>query len=78
MFLLNIISLNYYAALRLLIFSLYGHQPEEARVRYLETRGALNSRSIQDIRQFLLVIQSVQLQNPQSSVSLQINHLATE
>ena len=57
----RIYHLNYYAVLRLLICSLSGHGPEEARVRYLETRGALNSRSIQGISHFLLVIQSVQL-----------------
>ena len=74
----HILSLNYYAVLCLLIFSLYIHQPEEARVHYLETRGALNSRSIQGISQFLLVIQSVQLRNPQSSVSFQINNLTAE
>ena len=62
MFLLRIYHLKYYAVLRLLIFSLSGHQPEEAWFRYLETRGALNSRSIQVTIQFLLVIQSVQLQ----------------
>ena len=73
-----ILELNYYAVLRLLIFSLSGHRPEEARVRNLETRGALKSRSIQGISQFLLVIQSVQLQNCQSPVSFQINHLTTE
>ena len=62
MFSPHIHYLNYYAVLSLLIFSLSGHQPEEAWVRYLETRGALNSRSIQGISQLLLMIQSVQLQ----------------
>ena len=62
MFSPRIHHLNYYAVLCLLICSLSGHQPEEARVRYLETRGALNSSSIQGMSQFLLVIQSVQLQ----------------
>ena len=57
-----ILELNYYAVPRLLICSLSGYQPEEAQVRYLETRGALNSRSIQGISQPLLMIQSVQLQ----------------
>ena len=78
MFLLHIISLNYYAVLGLLICSLSGHRTEEAQVRYLETRGALNIKSIQGISQFLLVIQSVQLQNLQSSISFQINHLTAE
>ena len=62
MFLPRIRYLNYYAVLRLLICSLSRHRPEEARVRHLETHGALNSRSIQGISQFWLVIQSVQLQ----------------
>ena len=70
--------MNCYSALSLLICLLSRHQPEEARVRYLETRGALNRRSIRGVIQFLLVIQSVQLQNPQSSVSFQRNHLTTE
>ena len=61
MFLPRIHHLNYYAVLRLLIFSLSKHRPEEARNRYLETRGAPNSKSIQGISQFLLVIQSVQM-----------------
>ena len=58
----RIYHLNCYAVPRLLIFSLSGHQPEKAQVRYLETCGALNSRSIQGISQLLLMIQSVQLQ----------------
>ena len=57
-----IMESNYYAVPRLLICSLSGYQPEEARVCYLETHGALNSRSIQGISQLLLMIQSVQLQ----------------
>ena len=61
MFLPRIRYLNCYAVLCLFIFSLSGHRPEEARVHYLDTSGALNSRSIQGISQFLLVIQSVQL-----------------
>ena len=78
MFWLHIISLNYYAVLRLLICSLSGHRPEEARVSYLETRGALNRKSIQGISQFLLVTQSVQLRNTQSYFPLEINHFTTE
>ena len=70
--------LNCYAALRLLIWLLSGHWPEEARVRYLETHGALNRKSIRGISQFLLVMQSVQPQNPQSPVSFQRNRLTTE
>ena len=62
MFLPRIHHLNYNAVVRLLICSLSGHRPEEARVRYLETRGALKSRSIQGISQFLVLIRSVQLQ----------------
>ena len=58
-------SLNWYEELHLLICSLSEHRPEEARVLYLEICGALNRRSIRGITQFLLVIQSVQLQNPQ-------------
>ena len=49
----HIYHLNYYAVLRLLICLLSGNRPEEARFRYLDTRGALNSRSIQGISQFL-------------------------
>ena len=64
--------------MRLLTCSLSGHQPKEAQVRYLESGGALNRKSIQGISQFLLVIQSVQLWNPQSSISYQRNHLTTE
>ena len=60
--LILILALNYYAVSRLLIFSLSVYRPEEARVRYLETRGALNSRSIHRISQLLLMIHSVQLQ----------------
>ena len=71
-------SLNFYAALRFFIWSLSGHRPENVRVRYLETRGALNRRLIWGISLFLLVIQSVQLLNTQSSVSFQRNHLTTE
>ena len=71
-------NVNCYAALRLLFFSLSGHQSEEARVRYLETCGAINPRSIQGISQFLLGIQSVQLRNPQSSVSFKIDHLTID
>ena len=36
--------LCYSAVLRLLIWSLSGHRPEEAQGRFLETHGALNSR----------------------------------
>ena len=57
-----ILELNYYAVPRLLIFSLSVYRPEEAQVCYLETRGVLNSRSIQGISELLLMIQSVQLQ----------------
>ena len=53
--LILILALNYYAVPRLLICSLSGYRPEELRVRYLETRGALNSRSIQGIIQILLM-----------------------
>ena len=70
--------LNCYAALCLLICSLYRHQPEEEQVCYLETRGALNRRSIHGIIPFLLVIQSVRLQNTQSSIFFQGNHVSTE
>ena len=77
-FLLHILSLNYHAVLRLLICLFFVNWPEEARVRYLETRGALNSRSIQGISQFFLVIQSVHIRNSSSSVSFQINHLTAE
>ena len=49
--LILILELNYYAVPRLLIFSLSRYRPEEARVRYLETRGALNIRSIKGISQ---------------------------
>ena len=52
-FVLNLIlALNYYAVPCLLICSLSGYQPEEARVRYLETCGALNSRSISVLANF--------------------------
>ena len=74
----NIKNLTFYEVLRLLIWSLSVHRPEEARFRYLETCGALNHRSIKGISQFLLVIQSVQIQNPRSSVSFQGDHLTTE
>ena len=57
--LIMIPALNYYAVPRLLICSLSGYRPEEARVRYLDTRGALISRSIQGIGQLLLMTQSV-------------------
>ena len=60
--LIMIQELNYYAVPRLLICSLSWYWPEEACVRYVETRGALNSRLIQGISQLLLMIQSVQLQ----------------
>ena len=51
-FVMNLIlALNYYAVPLLLICSLSGSRPEEARVVYLETRGALNRISIQGISQ---------------------------
>ena len=67
MFKLHILSLICYAVLHFLIGLLSGHRTEEARIRYLETRGVLNSSSIQGISQFLLLIQSVHLKT--------LNHL---
>ena len=78
MFTPHILILNSYAVLLLLICSLSGHRPEDSLVHYLETHGALNIKTIQGISQFLLVIQSVQLRNPQSSFPFQIDNLNIE
>ena len=50
--LIMILDLNYYAVPRLFICSLSGYRPEEAQVCYLETRGALYSRSIKGLANF--------------------------